>query len=104
MKGYWLSSALLLACSAAPTARSKVPLTGPACQANQQDLIAFVEKLPAKALIAPLHVELPECAVGEVPGGGALLEISERAMQAHGPSRLGVRSAAAPGFSRRALD
>jgi hypothetical protein len=50
------------------------------CQANQQELIAFVEKLPDKALIAPLHVELPECAVGEVPGGGALLEISERAV------------------------
>jgi hypothetical protein len=79
-----LLTCALAACSATPSARTKAPETGPVCEAKQRELLSFVEKLPAKVLIAPLSVELPECAVGDVLGGGALLEVSERAVLLEG--------------------
>jgi hypothetical protein len=57
---------------------------GPNCQENEQDLVAFVDKLPAETLIAPLSVELPQCSVGGLPGGGAVLEISEKTVVLEG--------------------
>jgi hypothetical protein len=82
--GFWLAAAVLAACSAAPSGVSKAPLSGPTCQANQQDLLAFVEKLPAEVLVAPVAVELPQCAVGELPGAGALLEITAQGVALDG--------------------
>lgn len=72
-----LALALASGCAPPPAVPASRPLSGPACESRQQELIAFVEKLPQRALVAPLEVEPPECAVGEVPGGGALLEIGE---------------------------
>ncbi|MGC4094824.1 MAG: hypothetical protein QM756_44280 [Polyangiaceae bacterium] len=71
------TGALSIACRAQTTAPPRFEAQGPACAQHQQDLVAFVSKLPERALPTALTVDLPESTIGEVPGIGALLEIDE---------------------------
>jgi hypothetical protein len=57
---------------------------GMTCDGRKTDLIGFVQNLPDTALAATVEIELPEAALGGVPGRGALLEISKEAVAFEG--------------------
>jgi hypothetical protein len=81
LKRAFVGLALLApSCAPTPAVPTSPPLSGAACEAQKRELIALLDALPARALMAPLQVEPPECAVGELPRGGALLEIAESAV------------------------
>ncbi len=67
----------LAACHAETRATPQFEPIGPACVPHQQDLANFLNALPASALASVSRVELPISTIGELPGSGPVLEISE---------------------------
>ena len=51
---------------------------GPACDRGKQELQALLIRLPERPLLTAARVELPEAALGNVPGEGPLLELDEQ--------------------------
>ena len=75
----------LLACGGArpqPVAQFSAP--GPACDRGKQELQALLARLPERPLLTAARVELPEAALGNVPGEGPLLELEEHAARWEG--------------------
>jgi len=55
-----------------------------ACAAEQSELIAFVGRLPARALGADLRADLPLSTLGAAPGAGPVLSVTETSLALDG--------------------
>jgi hypothetical protein len=73
-----LGVAFVMGCGKSPRAPVSVEDSGPACEARQRDLTSLLARLPERAMVSSLAVELPEARIGELPGGGPVLEIAEK--------------------------
>ena len=68
---------LLFGCQTQPAFAPVVNDTPEACEARKQSLTELVGRLPARSLGTDFRTELPESTLGEVPGAGPVLEVSE---------------------------
>jgi hypothetical protein len=85
------SSLVLTAVACGPRAPAQSPGAGAQfpCRVQPAEFAHFVHGLPAKALVAPLEVDVAQSTIGSVPGPGPILQVSPDAAVADGTQLAG---------------